>query len=358
MAKSLQILLAQTDDAELCDGVFDLVVAYHGEDIDASAISEAERVVLLVWHASGIIGNGGFRYLFEGNIKGDPYFALTAEAFQAAGCKKAAEAVQETLALFPQSRPQKDIQARLRHYLSRIKAYPTDMDMQFFAAKHDLRKCLADYIRSHDFAFKHLDHPKAKRSPERPRPPEKPPRRKRKTRSPLADLPHWARVAFAARCARAVLPLLSRHWPAAPAKHSRAVRLAIELAEQSAEEGRPVEGLKEAVINATIVAGAALSAGSEFNPKEPPPENALEGTIASFVAKAAEFTARAAKADPRESLSNASEALTWAKSAMDSADEEGVADAQKEDFANHQRAAIRGKWTDETRIPSEIWSML
>jgi hypothetical protein len=173
MAKSLQELLANADDSELCNGVFDLIITHHGEDIDASTIGMAERVVLLAWHASGIIGNGGFRYLFEGNITGDPYFALTPDAFQAAGCKKAAEAIQKTLALFPRSRPQRDIKERLRHYLGRIKAWPTDMDMQFFAADRELRKCLADYIRSHEFAFRHLDRPKTKRAPERPAPVEK-----------------------------------------------------------------------------------------------------------------------------------------------------------------------------------------
>jgi hypothetical protein len=45
-------------------------------------------------------------------------------------------------------------------------------------------------------------------------------------------------------------------------------------------------------------------------------------------------------------------------SAADSADEEGVADALKDDFARLQRAAVRGQWTDRTRIPSEIWSLL
>ena len=93
MAKSLKLLLAEPDNFELCNGLFTRIVEYHGDDIDASAVSEDERVVLLVWHVSGIIGNGGFRYLFEGNLKGDPHFALTAEAFRVTGCKKASTTV-------------------------------------------------------------------------------------------------------------------------------------------------------------------------------------------------------------------------------------------------------------------------
>lgn len=163
MPTSLKELLAEPDDFNLCDGLHSRILEYHGDDIDASAISAEERVVLLVWHVSGIIGNGGFRYLFEGNLKGDPHFALTAEAFRATGCQSAADAVRKTLAIFPHSRPPTDIEERLKYYLKRIKRWPTEMDLQFFDAQDDLQKCLATYIRSHAGAFAHLDAPKAKR---------------------------------------------------------------------------------------------------------------------------------------------------------------------------------------------------
>src|SRR6266446_5604755 len=101
MAKSLKQLLDEPDDSALCNGLFSRILEHHGDDIDPSAIPEEERVVLLVWHVSGIIGNGGFRYLFEGDLPGDPHYALTAEAFRITGCKKAAEAVAKTLAMFP-----------------------------------------------------------------------------------------------------------------------------------------------------------------------------------------------------------------------------------------------------------------
>src|SRR5262245_50213526 len=101
MAKSLKRLLTETDNFELCNGLFTRIVEYHGDELDASAITVHERVVLLVWHVSGIVGNGGFRYLFEGDLQGDPHFALTAEAFRLTGCKKATEAIQKTLAMFP-----------------------------------------------------------------------------------------------------------------------------------------------------------------------------------------------------------------------------------------------------------------
>jgi len=358
MAKSLKLLLAEPDNFELCNGLFTRIVEYHGDDIDASAVSEDERVVLLVWHVSGIIGNGGFRYLFEGNLKGDPYFALTAEAFQATGCKNATEAVRKTLAMFPNSRPPTDVEERLRYYLKRIKGWPTDTDRQFFAARDDLKKCLANYIRSHADAFTHLDSPKAKRpQKKRPMPAEATPQRK-KAGLTLADLPRWARVAFAARCARQVFPLFAQHWPRVPPKRSSAVRLAIDLAEQSAAEGRAVEGLKDAVLHAVMAAGAALASRPEFAQGESRPEDAYSGTIASFVAKAAEKAAESARADADDSVLAAMEAWDFATNAAASAEEEGVGEELQDDFIKLYRAAARGKWTDRTKISSEIWSML
>jgi hypothetical protein len=355
MAKSLKQLLAEPDDSALCDGVFTRIVKYHGDDIDASAISEAERVVLLVLHVSGIIGNGGFRYLFEGTLKGDPCFALTAEAFQAAGCEKATEAVRKTLAIFPHSRPPTDVEKRLRYYLKRIKGWPTDMDIQFFGAQDDLQKCLANYIRSHSDAFTHL-YGRTSKPPKKanPNPFEVVPP-SRKAVLPLADLPRWARVAFAARCARQVFPLFARYWPGVSSKRADGVRRAIVLAERSAAEGRAVEGLDKAVLHALMAAGAASR--TECAQEEPRPEDAWSGTIASFVAKAAEKAAEAARVDGDESLLAAIGARDYATSAADYAEEAEIAEALEKDFNKLDRSATRGKWTDRTRIPSEIWSM-
>jgi Domain of unknown function (DUF4375) len=359
MAKSLKQLVIELDDVELCNSVFTRIVEYHGDDIDASAIGQDERVVLLVWHVSGIIGNGGFRYLFEGNLPFDPYFALTAEAFRATGCTKAAEAVRKTLAMFPNSRPPRDIEQRLRYYLSQIKGWPTDLDMQFFDAKDELTKHLADHIRSHADALAHLDGPSAKRPRKKhPKTVEETPKRNQKAGPTLADLPHWARVAFAARCARQVFPLLAKHWPGIPSHRSNAIRLAIDLAGQSAAEGHSVEGLKDAVLQTVMAAGAALATRPEFAQGELPPENAYSGTIASFVAKAAEKAAESARAASNDSLLAATEAWNFATNAAVFAEEEGVSEELKLDLANLHRTAVRSKWTDRTKICSDIWSVL
>src|SRR5262249_23507411 len=112
----LEELLATADDSKLCDRMFRLILKQYGNDIDAAELSEKECVVLLAYHAMGIIGNGGFNYLFEGNFPGDPHFALTAAAYQAIGCAAAAKAFRQALGLFPGGRPPEDINERLRIY--------------------------------------------------------------------------------------------------------------------------------------------------------------------------------------------------------------------------------------------------
>jgi hypothetical protein len=359
MTKLIRDVLNEADDAKLCRDLFGRIVDHHGEGLDVSTVGEAERVVLLVEHVSGIVGNGGFRYLFEGDLPGDPDFTLTAAAFWAIGCARSEEAVRKTLAAFPDACPPRDISKRLRYYLKSIKAFPTDMDLQFFAADEERTWRLATYIRSHRDEFAHLDHPKPTRRPApKSMPADTAPTDRSKARPTPGDLPRWARVAFAARCARRAFPLLAQHRSNLPAARSEAVLGAIDLAELSASEGRAVDGLDDAMTWAVVVAGAALATRADSAQGESRPENAHSGTIASFVAHAAEKAALAALAEDDGSRSAAMEAWSFSRKAAASADEAGLADDLEEDFARLHRVVKRGKWTDRITVPLEIWSML
>ena len=53
------------------------------------------------------------------------------------------------------------------------------------------------------------------------------------TEEEIGELPLHAQVAFAARCARRVLPLFKYYWPEAPMEHIDAVEKAVEVAEQN-----------------------------------------------------------------------------------------------------------------------------
>jgi len=79
-------LLAEAGDCDLVDGTFHKIGDRYGHWVDATQYSPEERVIMLVWHSSGIIDNGGFEYLFAGEFPGDPDYHITAEAFRRPGC--------------------------------------------------------------------------------------------------------------------------------------------------------------------------------------------------------------------------------------------------------------------------------
>jgi hypothetical protein len=163
MASDIEKLLLIENDSELCSEVFDRLLEHYGvdlscEEIDVTKLKGADRVVMLVCQASGIIGNGGFRYLFEGdgNLKGDPYFAETAQSFKTIKAKKCAEAFDEALAKFPGSRPPTDIEERIVMYHSLGGAVCWPIDQKFFS--EDADKILAKWIREHREEFNHLKY--------------------------------------------------------------------------------------------------------------------------------------------------------------------------------------------------------
>ena len=92
MADSLARLFDHGGDFALCDRLFVRICATRGNGADASTLPVEERTVYLAWGSLGVIGNGGFRLLFESEIQGDPDYRLTRQAFEAIGCLEAAEA--------------------------------------------------------------------------------------------------------------------------------------------------------------------------------------------------------------------------------------------------------------------------
>src|SRR5436305_1489895 len=99
MASLLPQLLAEASDFDLCDGVFTLLEGRYAGGV--AAMPPEGTVVVWVWHASGIIRNGGFQYLFEGAIRADPHYAGTLAAYRAIGAEECAAALAEALARFP-----------------------------------------------------------------------------------------------------------------------------------------------------------------------------------------------------------------------------------------------------------------
>jgi hypothetical protein len=160
-------------------------------------------------------------------------------------------------------------------------------------------------------------------------------------------LPHWKRVAFAARCARRVRPLFDEAWPEATAKRVAAIDLAITLAERSAAKQHPCDGLKDAVVGAIMVAGRALIPYHYPVPvedDEPGPPDSDAALVASFAAKVAEKAADAAAAAPGESGRVASEAYHFALNAIRTAGRLGLVEVLEADFEVLSASAPRRPW--------------
>lgn len=148
-------------------------------------------------------------------------------------------------------------------------------------------------------------------------------------------LPHWSRVAFAARCARRVQPLFAHAWPDAIPGRAGAVERAITLAEQSVAEERACVGVREALIDACSTAGRALIPFHypvHLEDEEPGPVDGEASLVASFVAKVAEKAAEAAAASPRESDRPAHEAYHFALDAIGAANRPGLYEVLEADF--------------------------
>jgi hypothetical protein len=171
-------------------------------------------------------------------------------------------------------------------------------------------------------------------------------------------LPHWARVAFAARCARHVYPLFIKSWPKAIAQRSDSNLHAIQLAERSSAEAKAVEGLDLAISETVITAGAALSSVYGFASNEPPPNDNNSATIASIVSHVAGKAATAANARPCDSTMPALEAHSLSQNAAAMAAHISILIDIERDFARLHRAVVRGRWSDETAVPLTVFESL
>jgi hypothetical protein len=141
-------ILGKTDDFELCDSVFFAIADVVGNKIDAENEPEPCRTVTLVWHSGGLISNGGFHYLFEGDFNGDPGYQITAASYRRIKADQAYEAFQDAFGLFPDNRPPTDIDERLEI----IESHPEELDAvnsKFFSFLDDIPRLLAAFIRNH-----------------------------------------------------------------------------------------------------------------------------------------------------------------------------------------------------------------
>jgi hypothetical protein len=174
----------------------------------------------------------------------------------------------------------------------------------------------------------------------------------------IESLPHWARVAFAARCARRVIPLFERFWPHVPRQRVSDLLACIELAEQAGAAAQPLCGLDDAYVKATTAAGAAQMAIHGFANDEQAPTELNQAAIATYSAKAVEWAAKAAVRPSADSAHDTLEAYTWARDAAHAAEAVEILTGLKSDLLSLIRVAKKGRWTDQTAVPPSVFDLL
>jgi hypothetical protein len=161
------------------------------------------------------------------------------------------------------------------------------------------------------------------------------------------QLPHWIRVAFAARCARRVQALFAEAWPEAIPARVEAIERAISLAEQSAVTGHACAGLPEAMREALIASGRALIPHhypALVGDDEPAPTGSDAALVASFAARVAEKAAEAAAAAPGDSGRPAGEAFYFALDAIRAAGCLGLVEVLEAEFEAVARQVPPRPW--------------
>ncbi|MBA4063474.1 MAG: hypothetical protein C0501_07130 [Isosphaera sp.] len=147
-----------------------------------------------------------------------------------------------------------------------------------------------------------------------------------------ASLPRWAQVAFAARCARRVLPLVEHFWSDAPQRHLSALESAVSAAERAAARAEPAPAhIGVAVRSASQ---AADDAGVDHAP------------VAIAAVGAAADAARTA--GPRDSSDAAVLAANLVRSA----------EPFRRDIETAHGLAVASGWTDDTLVPPSVFGPL
>jgi hypothetical protein len=124
-----------------------------GEQADEhglEALAAEQRTVLLPWFARGVIGNGGFKYLFQSAHDA----GAIARAFHELGCHAVGDAVLGAPAVFPGGRVPSDAAERE----SLLEAVDWEQlraaeDTVYELSWDELRRRIADYVTAHPRAF-------------------------------------------------------------------------------------------------------------------------------------------------------------------------------------------------------------
>ena len=158
--------LASPNDFRLSDCIFSRIMEIpHDDDVHLRAgLPKEQRVVFDVWGSEGIIGNGGFQYLFEHRFAD---CMAIADSYQSIGAQRAATAFREAAAIFPNSEAPADHDRRWQR-LNRLGKRAQDIldhcTDEVLAVERQTQRLLAAYVRTHANAYAGLSSTKWEKS--------------------------------------------------------------------------------------------------------------------------------------------------------------------------------------------------
>lgn len=158
------------------------------------------------------------------------------------------------------------------------------------------------------------------------------------TAEEITQLPRWAQVAFAARCARLAQPVFLKNWPDAPKQHVEAIERAISFAEGSASSPVADRAATRAT-RATRAARAARTAAAD-----------TDAYAAAYAAADAAAYAAAAAYDNTDDAADAA----YAASAADIL----LVPVIRQDFERLLGLSQQQQWNDETPVPPSVFGPL
>lgn len=177
----------------------------------------------------------------------------------------------------------------------------------------------------------------------------------------LRQLPRWARVAFAAKCARRVQPLLRRFWVNPDLQMIEVFERVIELTEQSAARMKMSEGLIEAMRTAEAYEDTIIGTAQKRPYGGPsgkfPVNKIVRAAVAHTAVAAAQSASAAEQLDDDASAAAALDAYGWASHAALSIHVSGADRVMRFDLTDLQRAAEAGKLTDSTPVEPTFFAL-
>jgi hypothetical protein len=176
----------------------------------------------------------------------------------------------------------------------------------------------------------------------------------------LHRLPHWARIAFAARCARLTLPIFEENWPDAGETYHTSYMTSITASERCAANAYVNQDDFPLSYVSSAVAGRALMPHFcplyDVNVEDgPSPKNAKAATLASLAAKVAEYAERTTRSTLEKSIGNAEETFRFTINVAVDADRLDILEQLKKESEILHRYSRKEKWSDTTPVPPEVF---